>query len=183
MLKFGSRAAPARSLLAGVLAACAFALPAACTNGRTPETKSDPASGASQAAPAPEKAATASPSSPAPAAPAAGGTVVQFTDGNFESEVLRSKEPVLVDFTAVWCGPCRLLAPTIDELAKGYAGRARIGKLDIDKNPKAAAAYGVNAVPNVIFFKDGKVVDRIVGLSPKAEYQKVLDKHAAPAAR
>lgn len=92
---------------------------------------------------------------------------LHFTDDNFESEVLQSKEPVLVDFWATWCGPCRLIAPVIEELAGDYAGKAKIGKLDVDNNQRVALEYGVRSIPTLLVFQNGKVVDTIIGAVPK----------------
>lgn len=98
-----------------------------------------------------------------------------FTDANFESEVLKSPVPVLVDFTATWCGPCKALAPIVEQLAKDYAGRIKVGKLDIDHSRQVPTRYGIMAVPTVIFFKGGKDVVKITGLKPKSELQKTID--------
>lgn len=93
---------------------------------------------------------------------------VVFTDANFESEVLQSNIPVLVDFWAVWCGPCKMIAPIVDELAGEYEGKAKIGKLDVDENQETAIKYGVRSIPTILIFKDGKVADTIIGAVPKA---------------
>ncbi len=92
---------------------------------------------------------------------------INFTDENFENEVLKSDQPVLIDFWAVWCGPCRLIAPIVEELAVEYEGRVKIGKLDVDENQNSAIKYGVRSIPTILFFKDGKVVDTIIGAVPK----------------
>lgn len=92
---------------------------------------------------------------------------INFTDDNFENEVLKSDKPVLIDFWAVWCGPCRLIAPIVEELAGEYEGRVKIGKLDVDENQDSAIKYGVRSIPTILFFKDGKVVDTIIGAVPK----------------
>ena len=92
-----------------------------------------------------------------------------FTDQNFSAEVLNSKEPVLVDFFAPWCGPCGVLGPIIEELAKGHEGKGvKIGKINVDESPKTAEEYGVMSVPTIIFFKGGEEVDRLVGMQSKA---------------
>lgn len=93
---------------------------------------------------------------------------ITFTDQNFEKEVINSKVPVLVDFWATWCGPCQMMGPIIDELAKEFdEKKIKIGKVNIDENSEAAEKYGVMSIPNLIFFKDGKIVDQLVGMSSK----------------
>ena len=88
---------------------------------------------------------------------------VTFTDSNFQNDVLGSKGLVLVDFFATWCGPCKMMAPTIDKLAKEYAGKVKIGKLDVDENPEFSGKYGIQSIPTLIFFKDGKQEQVMVG--------------------
>lgn len=102
---------------------------------------------------------------------------VHLTDDNFETEVLKSDVPVLVDFWATWCGPCRMIAPSIDELATEYAGKAKIGKLDVDNNQNVAITYGIRSIPALLVFKNGKVVDTIVGALPKARIAETLSAH------
>jgi thioredoxin 1 len=93
---------------------------------------------------------------------------VTLTDQTFESEVLNSNQPVLVDFWATWCGPCRAIAPVIEELAGQYEGRVKIAKLDVDDNQSTASRYNVRSIPTLLFFQNGKVVDQIVGSAPKS---------------
>jgi thioredoxin 1 len=101
--------------------------------------------------------------------------VLEFTDSNFQSEVVESGQPVLVDFWATWCGPCKMIAPTIEELANDYEGKARIGKVDIDQNQEVAMQHGIQAIPTILLFKDGKVVNRFQGVSPKDKLAEALD--------
>lgn len=101
---------------------------------------------------------------------------IQLTDQNFEAEVEQSSVPVLVDFWAPWCGPCRMLAPMIEELAEEYNGKAKICKLNTDESPTTASRFQISAIPAIILFKDGKVADQIVGVRPKPEIQSALDK-------
>src|SRR5579862_616694 len=95
------------------------------------------------------------------------GSAVVLTDANFQSEVLDSQQPVLVDFWAPWCGPCKMLTPTIDAVATEYSGKVRVGKLNTDDNPQTASSYNISAIPTVLVFKGGKIVDRFVGLVNK----------------
>jgi thioredoxin 1 len=106
---------------------------------------------------------------------------LNFTDAAFEQEVLKSEVPVLVDFWAAWCPPCRAIAPTVDALAAEYAGRITIGKMNIDDNPQTQMRYQVRSIPTLLLFKGGKVVDQRVGAMPKADLQKVLEPHAPQA--
>ncbi len=99
----------------------------------------------------------------------------QFTDSNFETEVLKSDKPVLVDFWAEWCGPCRMLTPVIDELYTEMDGKAVIGKLNVDENPEVAATYGVRSIPTLLIFKNGELVDKQVGVVPKSELVKKIE--------
>ena len=101
---------------------------------------------------------------------------LQITDSNFEETVLKSDKPVMVDFWAAWCGPCRMVGPIIDELSEEYGGKAIIGKIDIDSNQQYAAQFGVRNIPTVLVFKDGELVDRKVGVSSKNDYAEAIDK-------
>ena len=103
--------------------------------------------------------------------------VLEFTDGNFQSEVIDADQPVLVDFWAPWCGPCKMLAPTIAELASDYDGRARIGKMNTDENPQTATTHQISAIPTVMLFKGGEIVERFVGVTPKEKFSEALDNH------
>jgi thioredoxin 1 len=103
--------------------------------------------------------------------------VQTFTDGNFETTVLQSGQPVLVDFWAEWCGPCKRLGPTIDALATEYGGKLTVGKLNVDDNPNTAFKFQIRGIPAVLLFKDGHVVESVVGLAPKEDFKKVIDKH------
>jgi len=105
----------------------------------------------------------------------ASDNVATFTDDNFDREVISSDKPVLVDFWAEWCQPCRMLAPTIDEIADEYAGKAKIGKLDIDDNRAVSAKFGIRSIPTVLLFKNGEPVKQFVGLTQKAELSKAID--------
>jgi thioredoxin 1 len=95
------------------------------------------------------------------------GKALEVSDSTFEQEVLQSKEPVLVDFWAVWCGPCKAIAPIVEELAGDYEGQLKVMKLDVDNNPRTAVAYGVQSIPTLLVFKDGKPAERIIGAVPK----------------
>ena len=101
--------------------------------------------------------------------------VVEFTDTNFETEVLKSAQPVLVDFWAEWCMPCRMLAPTIEKLATDYNGKVKVGKVDTDANREISIKYGISAIPTVILFKDGQVAQKFVGLRQERDFKAALD--------
>ena len=101
--------------------------------------------------------------------------VKEFTESNFETEVLNSDVPVLVDFWAEWCPPCVKLAPTIDKLAADYAGRVKVGKVNTDESQNVAMKYGINSIPTVILFKQGEVVQKFVGLRPERDFKEALD--------
>ena len=100
---------------------------------------------------------------------------IELTDGNFESLVLKSDKPVLVDFWAVWCGPCRMVGPIVQEIGEEYNDKAVIGKLDVDHNPETARNYGIRNIPTILFFKNGEVVDKQVGAVPKQKLVEKLD--------
>ena len=102
----------------------------------------------------------------------------EFTDANFQSEVIDSDGVVLVDFWAAWCPPCRAIAPTIDELAEDFDGTVKVGKLDIDAHQQVPNQFGVSSIPAVLVFKEGEVVETLVGVQPKARYEQALEKVA-----
>jgi thioredoxin 1 len=101
--------------------------------------------------------------------------IVEFTDTNFEAEVLKSDQPVLVDFWAEWCMPCRMLAPTIDKIAEAYVGKVKVGKVDTDSNREVAMKYQISAIPTVILFKNGQVAQKFVGLKQEKEFKEAID--------
>ena len=103
--------------------------------------------------------------------------IVEVTDANFDADVLKSDKPVLIDFWATWCGPCRAIAPIVDELAAEYQGKVKVGKMDVDRNSATPMRYGVRGIPTLLVFKDGQVMEQIVGYVPKEQIQKALDKH------
>jgi thioredoxin 1 len=105
----------------------------------------------------------------------ASANVTEFTDANFQNEVLSTSEPVLVDFWAEWCMPCRMLTPTIEQLAAEYAGKVKVGKLDTDNNRDVSVKYGIQAIPTVILFKGGEVKRKFVGLQSKGDFAAALD--------
>ena len=106
-----------------------------------------------------------------------GENTVEITDSNFESEVVKSTTPVLVDFWAAWCAPCRALAPTIDSIAVEYKGRVKVGKLDVDANGSTATRFNIRGIPTLLVIKDGQVKEQIVGAVEKSVITKALDKH------
>jgi len=99
----------------------------------------------------------------------------EFTDANFEKEVIKSAIPVLVDFWAEWCGPCRMLGPTIEELAKEFAGKIKVGKVNVDENPGISGKFGIRSIPALLMFKNGGVVAQMVGVQPKTVIKSKLD--------
>ncbi|CAN5375149.1 thioredoxin [soil metagenome] len=105
--------------------------------------------------------------------------IVEFTDDNFSDEVENNGQPVLVDFWAEWCGPCRMVGPVVDEIAGEYEGKAKVGKVNVDNNPETSVKYGIRSIPALLIFKDGEVVDQIIGAVPKAQIKKQLDAQLA----
>lgn len=102
--------------------------------------------------------------------------VLTLSDDTFEAEVLKADVPVLVDFWATWCAPCKAIAPVVDAIAEEYDGKVRVGKVNVDDNPATPGKYGVRGIPTVILFKDGKVVDQVVGAVPKAQLEALIKK-------
>ncbi len=105
--------------------------------------------------------------------------IVEVTDANFDQLVLKSEQPVLIDFWAAWCGPCKALAPIVDEVAQSYTGRVKVGKMDVDKNAATPQRYGVRGIPTLLLFKDGQVKEQIVGYVAREVIEKALDKNLA----
>jgi thioredoxin len=105
------------------------------------------------------------------------GNVAEFTDANFETDVLKSDQPVLVDFWAPWCGPCKLLTPTIEALAEQYTGKVHVGKVNTDENPKVSSGHNISAIPTVILFKGGQPVERFTGVTPKDKFTTAINNH------
>lgn len=108
----------------------------------------------------------------------AGKNVLTVTDNNFDAEVLKSNVPALVDFWAEWCGPCKALGPTIDELGDAFAGKVKVFKMNVDENPDVPAKYRIRGIPTLLLFKDGELVDQLVGAHPKATIQQMLQKYS-----
>ena len=103
--------------------------------------------------------------------------VLEVTDANFDEEVLKSDQPVLIDFWAVWCGPCKALSPIVDEVAQSYAGRVKVAKMNVDQNQGTPGRYGIRGIPTLLIFKGGQVKEQIVGYVPKETIEKAIDKH------
>jgi thioredoxin 1 len=101
---------------------------------------------------------------------------IAVTDATFEQEVVNSDKPVIVDFWAVWCGPCKMIAPIMEEFASEYDGKVKIAKVDVDNNPNVAVKFGIRSIPTVLFFKDGKIVEQVIGAYPKSHFQERLEK-------
>lgn len=102
-------------------------------------------------------------------------SLIEFTDANFQQEVLSSDVPVLVDFWAVWCGPCKIIAPYVEQIAGEYQGKVKVGKLDVDNNPQVSMQYGIRSIPTLLIFRDGKIADQIIGAVPKQAITQKLD--------
>lgn len=102
-------------------------------------------------------------------------SVMHFTDENFKKEVLESATPVLVDFWATWCGPCRMVAPVIEEMAKEYAGKLKVGKVDVDSCSQTATQFGIMSIPTIMIFKNGKVMDQVVGALSKGQFKSMIE--------
>ena len=100
---------------------------------------------------------------------------VNFTDSDFKTQVLESKEPVIVDFWAPWCAPCRIVSPTIDELGKEYEGKVKVGKMNVDENSQTAGQYGVMSIPSIVFFKNGQPVKTMIGAQSKENYKQEIE--------
>ncbi|MFA6383762.1 MAG: thioredoxin [Candidatus Omnitrophota bacterium] len=104
-------------------------------------------------------------------------SVTHFTDANFKEEVLDSATPVLVDFWATWCGPCRMIAPVVEEISNEYAGTLKVGKVDVDANSKVASQFGIMSIPTIMIFKNGKVMEQVVGALSKGQLKSMIDSY------
>lgn len=104
-------------------------------------------------------------------------SLIHLSDANFTKEVLESQVPVLVDFWAPWCGPCKMIAAAVEDLAKEYSKQIKVGKINIDENPKVPTQYGIMSIPTLMFFKNGKVVEQLVGAMPKAELKRKIEEN------
>jgi thioredoxin 1 len=107
----------------------------------------------------------------------AGSHTLEFSDQNFEEDVLKSPQPVLVDFWATWCAPCRMMSPTVDAIAAEYSGRAKVGKLNVDENIAVASRYGIRSIPTLLLFKAGQIQEQVVGTKPLDAIKQLLDKY------
>lgn len=107
----------------------------------------------------------------------AGNHMLEFTDQNFEQDVLKSEQPVLVDFWAAWCAPCRMMAPTVEAIADEYAGRAKVGKMNVDENLSVPTHYNIRGIPTLLLFKGGQIQGQVVGATSKEAITKLLEKH------
>lgn len=107
----------------------------------------------------------------------AGGNILEFSDQNFEQEVIGSDKPVLVDFWAEWCAPCRMIAPAVEAIAGEYAGRAKVGKLNVDENQSVTSRYNIRSIPTLLVFKNGQIKEQLVGTTSKDNLAKLLDKN------
>jgi thioredoxin 1 len=103
--------------------------------------------------------------------------IMEVTDANFDQEVLKSDQPVLIDFWAVWCGPCKALSPIVDEVAQNYSGKVKVAKMNVDQNPGTPGRYGIRGIPTLLIFKGGQVKEQIVGYVPRETIEKAIDKH------
>ena len=103
--------------------------------------------------------------------------VIELTDANFQSEALEADKPVLVDFWAPWCGPCRMVGPIIDDVAETYLNKVKVGKLNTDDNPQVASKYGIRSIPTILLFKNGEVVGNLMGAKPKQDFEEMINQH------
>ena len=103
--------------------------------------------------------------------------VIELTDANFQSEALEADKPVLVDFWAPWCGPCRMVGPIIDDVAEAYVNKVKVGKLNTDDNPQVATKYGIRSIPTILLFKNGEVVGNLMGAKPKQDFEEMINQH------
>lgn len=105
------------------------------------------------------------------------GKLANITDGNFDTEIAAGQGLAMVDFWAAWCGPCRMIAPIVEQLASEYEGRIKVGKLDVDANPQVAMRFSIRSIPSILFFKDGKHIDTVVGAVPRAMLERKIQEH------